>query len=147
MHGRRSLTPGVHRLCQSGWRSYRIIPTCPTRTNSRLRCIFSRSQCSKGHTRSTPAAVPFLKTCQRMATAAATLRVLVVDDEPLIRWCVAETLNQAGHTVMEAPDAAATLQLLGHRPAPDVVLLDFRLPDSQDLRLLADVRRLAPSAA
>ena len=32
-------------------------------------------------------------------------------------------------------------------PLPDVVLLDFRLPDSHDLRLLADVRRLAPSAA
>lgn len=82
-----------------------------------------------------------------MPTAVATLRVLVVDDEPLIRWSVSETLRQAGHTVIEAADGAGTLKLLAHGPAPDVVLLDFRLPDSHDLRLLADVRRLAPSAA
>ena len=30
---------------------------------------------------------------------------------------------------------------------PDVVLLDFQLPDSRDLQLLATVRRLAPRAA
>lgn len=82
-----------------------------------------------------------------MATAVAPLRVLVVDDEPLIRWSVSETLEQAGHTVAEAVDGAGALQSLANRPAPDVVLLDFRLPDSNDLRLLASVRRLAPSAA
>jgi two-component system, response regulator, stage 0 sporulation protein F len=82
-----------------------------------------------------------------MRTAVATLRVLVVDDEPLIRWCISETLGQAGHTVNEAADGAGALALLARGPAPDVVLLDFRLPDSHDLRLLAEVRRLAPSAA
>ena len=93
------------------------------------------------------AAVSFLKTCGTMTTAVATLRVLVVDDEPLIRWCVSETLSQAGHSVSEAADGATALALLARGPAPDVVLLDVRLPDSHDLRLLADVRRLAPSAA
>ena len=82
-----------------------------------------------------------------MATADPMLRVLVVDDEPLIRWCVSETLGQAGHTVTEAADGVGALQSLADRPAPDVVLLDYRLPDSNDLGLLAKVRRLAPSAA
>ena len=82
-----------------------------------------------------------------MTTALSTLRVLVVDDEPLIRWSVAETLGQAGYQVTEARDAAGAIQTLSAGPAPDVVLLDFRLPDSNDLTLLANVRRLAPSAA
>ena len=81
-----------------------------------------------------------------MAPADTTLRVLIVDDEPLIRWSVSETLGQAGHTVTEAADGAGARQSLAHRPAPDVVLLDFCLPDSHDLRLLADVRQLAPAA-
>ena len=82
-----------------------------------------------------------------MTSALDTLRVLVVDDEPLIRWSVAETLAAAGYLVSEAPDGATTKRSLALGPPPDVVLLDFRLPDSRDLTLLADVRRLAPSAA
>ena len=82
-----------------------------------------------------------------MMTALSTLRVLVVDDEPLIRWAIAETLGQEGHQVTEAGDAAGAIQALSTRPAPDVVLLDLRLPDANDLALLATVRRLAPSAA
>jgi DNA-binding NtrC family response regulator len=88
-----------------------------------------------------------LKICTSVTTALSTLRVLVVDDEPLIRWSVAETLGQAGHQVTEAGDAAGAIQALSAGPAPDVVLLDFRLPDSNDLTLLANVHRLAPSAA
>ena len=82
-----------------------------------------------------------------MTSALETLRVLVVDDEPLIRWSVSETLAEAGHAVTEAADAASTVRALTNGPAPDVVLLDYRLPDSHDLTLLAEVRRLAPSAA
>jgi DNA-binding NtrC family response regulator len=82
-----------------------------------------------------------------MTTTLSTLRVLVVDDEPLIRWSVAETLGQVGHQVTEAGDAAGAIETLSAEPAPDVVLLDFRLPDSNDLGLLANVRRLAPAAA
>ena len=81
-----------------------------------------------------------------MTTAARCLRVLVVDDEPLIRWSIAETLGAAGHRVIEAQDAASALKALAAAPEPDLVLLDFRLPDSNDLGLLADIRRIAPAA-
>ena len=76
-----------------------------------------------------------------------SLRVLVVDDEFLIRWSITETLGAAGHEVTEAPDAASALAALETTPDPDVVLLDFRLPDSNDLGLLAKIRRLAPATA
>jgi DNA-binding NtrC family response regulator len=75
------------------------------------------------------------------------LRVLVVDDEFLIRWSIAETLGAAGHEVTEAPDAASALAALEETPDPDVVLMDFRLPDSNDLGVLAKIRRLAPATA
>lgn len=77
--------------------------------------------------------------------AGRGLRVLVVEDEFLIRWSVAETLAGAGHTVIEADSAASARSVLS---APngrfDVVLLDYRLPDSNDLSLFSDVRRRWP---
>ena len=81
-----------------------------------------------------------------MHTAARCLHVLVVDDEPLIRWSISETLGAAGHQVTEAQDAASALKALADAQAPDLVLLDFRLPDSNDLGLLAEIRRIAPAA-
>jgi len=82
-----------------------------------------------------------------MHTAVRCLRVLVVDDEPLIRWSIAETLGAAGHHVVEAADAASARRLLDETSDLDVALLDLRLPDSNDLALLADVRRKAPNTA
>jgi len=71
------------------------------------------------------------------------LRVVVVDDELLIRWSLAETLIARGHIVSEAANAgAARLAIDAERP--DVVLLDFRLPDSNDFGLMAWIRRHAP---
>ena len=81
-----------------------------------------------------------------MNTAARCLRVLVVDDEPLIRWSIAETLGAAGHQVTQAQDAASALRALADAPDTELVLLDFRLPDSNDLGLLAEIRRMAPAA-
>ena len=76
------------------------------------------------------------------------LRVLVVDDERLIRWSIRETLTALGHQVLEAVDAASSRRLLEHLDRPvDVVLLDYRLPDSDDLLLLKDIRRISPRSA
>jgi DNA-binding NtrC family response regulator len=75
------------------------------------------------------------------------LRALVVDDEPLIRWAIAETLRADGYDVEEAGDAEATIRALFDDPVPpDLVLLDLRLPDCSDLSLLETVHRLAPGA-
>lgn len=82
-----------------------------------------------------------------MNTSARCLRVLVVDDEPLIRWSITETLGAAGHQVMEAEDAASALQAINEQRDLDLVLLDFRLPDSNDLGLLTKIRELAPDTA
>jgi len=75
------------------------------------------------------------------------LCVLVVEDELLIRWSMTETLAAAGHTVIEAGDAASARRVLNGGGVVNVVFLDLRLPDSNDLTLLADIRRLAPQSA
>ena len=73
--------------------------------------------------------------------------VLVVDDEALIRWSLAEMLGDRGYAVTEAGDARMTVAAIQNTPVPfDIVLLDYRLPDSADLRLLERVRALAPQS-
>jgi len=76
----------------------------------------------------------------------SALRVLVVDDEPLIRWSVAETLSDCGYQVVETGDASGARSAVRHGEAFDVVLLDYRLPDSDDLGLLASIRLAVPRA-
>jgi len=72
--------------------------------------------------------------------------VLVVDDEPLVRWSVAETLEDSGYRVTQAGDALSAFEALnGKGGAADVVLLDLRLPDSSDLGVLSMMRRLSPT--
>jgi two-component system response regulator AtoC len=83
----------------------------------------------------------------RMANNSPSLRILVVDDEPLIRWSLAETLAESGHRIVEAGDGEAALRALHEEGRFDVVLLDYRLPDSNDLALLATIRRLVPKTA
>lgn len=74
-----------------------------------------------------------------------TRRVLVVDDEPLIRWSLGEGLLKAGFEVVEAGDARAALNALETVAwAVDAIVLDLRLPDSVDLALLARIRQFAP---
>ncbi len=73
-----------------------------------------------------------------------SIRVLVVDDEPLIRWSVVETLIERGFEVVEAPDGRTAVSAIDGTQAFDVVLLDFRLPDSNDLGLLSTIRRQSP---
>ena len=84
-----------------------------------------------------------------MSQSSRPLRVLVVEDETLIRWSIAETLVHGGHTVVEAASAHGAVEALERLPEQpiDVVLLDYRLPDSNDLALLATVRRLRPDSA
>lgn len=81
----------------------------------------------------------------RARTKNSPLRVLVVDDEFLMRWSIAEALKAHGHTVLEADNGAAALRVL-HTASPpvDVVLLDYCLPDTQSLSLLDQIRRRVP---
>jgi DNA-binding NtrC family response regulator len=84
---------------------------------------------------------------ESIAVDTRALRVLVVEDEKLIRWAIGQTLAGKGHTVVEACDAASARQVIEDSLEPvDVVLLDYRLPDSNDFQLLDDLHRLSPAS-
>ena len=73
--------------------------------------------------------------------------VLVVDDEPLIRWALTEALSEAGYPTLQAASGAETrTSLAAIAGTPLVVVLDLRLADVHDLSLVRDVRRLRPDA-
>jgi two-component system chemotaxis response regulator CheY len=54
-------------------------------------------------------------------------RILVVDDDDLVRGFVEAALTDKGYEVVEARDGAMALTLLGSVP-PDLILLDMRMP-------------------
>jgi DNA-binding NtrC family response regulator len=73
------------------------------------------------------------------------LRVLVVDDEMLIRWALCQALGARGCQVTEAASAREALSALRAGDF-DVVVLDYRLPDTTHLDLLRGVRALSPAS-
>jgi DNA-binding NtrC family response regulator len=57
-------------------------------------------------------------------------RVLVTDDDPLVRWAVGAQLKELGFEVIEAETVRETLE---HEAEADLVLLDVGLPDGDGL--------------
>lgn len=71
--------------------------------------------------------------------------VLVVDDEPLLRDFLEETLRRSGHHVVLAPGGNEGLERVSEC-MPDLVLLDIRMKGSDGLDLLPEFRTRAPQA-
>ena len=73
------------------------------------------------------------------------LRVLVVDDDEVVRGFVGEALRAEGYAVAAAPEAGAALDLLwaAWEDQPDVILLDLLLP-AVDGRGFTDLYRELP---
>ncbi len=65
-------------------------------------------------------------------------RVLVLDDERLIRWSLAEELRAAGYEPIEAGTLAEAREAL--ESDPDLCIFDIRLPDGSGVDLLREVR-------
>src|SRR3954463_9738303 len=77
-----------------------------------------------------------------MASGARVIRVLVVDDEALIRMGFQRILDAAcGIEVVAAVSGGQALQT-ARETTPDVVLLDIRMPDVAGPTVLAELRRL-----
>ncbi|HEX8696216.1 MAG TPA: sigma-54 dependent transcriptional regulator [Longimicrobium sp.] len=73
------------------------------------------------------------------------MKILVVDDEPAIRFSLAELLEADGHEVREAEHAPAALAALEAAPA-DLVVSDLTMPAMDGLQLLEEVRARHPAA-
>jgi two-component system OmpR family response regulator len=71
------------------------------------------------------------------------VRVLVVDDEPVLAELVSMALRYEGWDIATAGDGATAIAL-ARENAPDVVVLDVMLPDMSGLEVLAKLREQIP---
>lgn len=66
-------------------------------------------------------------------------RVLIVDDEPIVRDVLSRYLVRDGFDVAEAADGAEALRMV-EQSSPDVIVLDLMLPRVSGLEVLRSVR-------
>lgn len=66
-------------------------------------------------------------------------KILVVDDEKLIRWSLKENLGKANYEVLEAEKGNDALKVFSES-LPDIVLLDVNLPDISGIEVLRTIK-------
>jgi two-component system, NtrC family, response regulator HydG len=71
------------------------------------------------------------------------MKILIVDDEPAVRFALRELLAEAGHDVREAEHAPAALAILEGDPV-DVVVSDLSMPVMSGMALLEEVQARHP---
>lgn len=74
-----------------------------------------------------------------------TLRVLVVEDDELVREATVGNVVDLGHQVVEAADADAALRILNDDDAIDVLFADVRLPGKDGTQLVREARQRRPT--
>jgi len=70
-------------------------------------------------------------------------RILIVDDESLVREVLSDVLTGEGFTVAKAPDAPSALEQLEREPHA-IALCDIRMPGVDGLELLKTIRQRHP---
>src|SRR4029077_13695116 len=67
-------------------------------------------------------------------------KILIVDDERLVRWSLRQKCEEWGYHVLEAESGEPGLKLAQHE-SPDLVLLDVRMPDLSGLEVLDQLKK------
>lgn len=70
-------------------------------------------------------------------------RILVIEDETSIRRLMRQTLEQAGHEIVEAYDGDEGLRLFHRHPA-DLVITDLFMPRKDGWDVIAEIHRDSP---
>ena len=67
-------------------------------------------------------------------------RILVIDDEQLLRSTVVTILTRAGFSVEEAPDGQAGIAMF-HKSPSDVVITDIFMPNGDGIELIKKLKQ------
>lgn len=76
-------------------------------------------------------------------TESGLPKVLVVDDEPDMRWLLVQILRAQELEVVAAEDGQAALEQIAREP-PDVVLLDLKMPGPDGIQVLEQAKAVDP---
>ena len=80
------------------------------------------------------------------APSARTLRILVVEDESVVRDAVQRMLLDCGHHCETRPDGDAALALLRENPVFDLLCVDAHMPGAPVTDIIAQLRQMQPEA-
>lgn len=72
------------------------------------------------------------------------MKVLVIDDHPIVRAGCVQVLKQRENLDVSEADTAEKGLALAHERAPEIVILDLNLPDRRGLEVLQEIRRVMP---
>jgi DNA-binding NarL/FixJ family response regulator len=75
------------------------------------------------------------------------MRILIVDDHPLVRDGIASLLAAWGHEIVGLGSSAAEAVALAGTTSPDLVLMDVRMPGGSGIGATARIRELLPDIA
>lgn len=78
------------------------------------------------------------------ATFHGNARVLVVDDDAMVREVLVGQMEEQGYHVMQASDGLAALAQLDNGTAVDLLISDFAMPGMNGYRLIEEARRRRP---
>ncbi|MFZ0958973.1 MAG: sigma-54 dependent transcriptional regulator [Candidatus Sulfotelmatobacter sp.] len=70
----------------------------------------------------------------------AAEKIMIVDDERLVRWALRQKCEEWGYHVVEADSGGPALRLAQHE-LPDLVLLDVRMPDLTGIEVLDQLKK------
>ena len=70
-------------------------------------------------------------------------RILVIDDEQLLRSTVVTILTRAGFSVEEASDGRAGIAMF-HKNPPDIVLTDIFMPNRDGIEIIKELKHSSP---
>lgn len=71
------------------------------------------------------------------------MRVLLVDDEEMVRELLHSVLADAHHEVLSAANGLEALKILGARPI-DLVITDILMPDKEGVETILEIRQKHP---
>ncbi|WP_205481271.1 hybrid sensor histidine kinase/response regulator [Sphingomonas arenae] len=103
---------------------------------TRVRLYFPQAQDSAGEESGPEADSP-------MQDREAAARVLVIDDDPIVRGFIVNSLEERGYKVREAEDGPSGLESF-REEQPDVIVLDFLMPGMSGADVARAVRRERP---